>query len=205
MRGPSKARPKKARSGRPWQPHNPAMAAVFSGHPKLVKSKLLALRRLILDTARASEGVGPIDETLKWGQASFLTSESKTGSTIRIDRVKGADAPGCSLLPLSNRLGRNLSHALPGTPLLRQSRDLARRKSEAAQGRAPPLRGAGTDVSPGEAENAVTSCEERRRQDRARRRQATSTSCGLSSASSESTALARRATARRFRRSGARG
>ena len=67
------------------------MAAVFNSYGEPVKTKLLALRKLILDTARATDGVGPIEEALKWGQASFLTSESKSGSTIRIDRAKSAD------------------------------------------------------------------------------------------------------------------
>ena len=52
---------------------------------------MLALRKLILDTARATEGVGALEEALKWGQVSYLTSESKSGSTIRIDRVKSAE------------------------------------------------------------------------------------------------------------------
>lgn len=51
---------------------------------------MLALRRLIFDTARTTEGVGALEEALKWGQVSYLTSESKSGSTIRIDRVKSA-------------------------------------------------------------------------------------------------------------------
>ena len=67
------------------------MAAVLESHPKPIGSKLLALRKLILDTARATEGVGALEEALKWGQVSYLTSESKSGSTIRIDRVKSAD------------------------------------------------------------------------------------------------------------------
>jgi hypothetical protein len=46
------------------------------------------LRRLIIDTARATQGVGALEETLKWGQPSYLTSESKSGSTVRIDQVK---------------------------------------------------------------------------------------------------------------------
>ena len=50
--------------------------------------RLLALRQLILDTARATDGVGALEETLKWGQVSYLTSESRSGSTIRIDQVK---------------------------------------------------------------------------------------------------------------------
>jgi hypothetical protein len=70
---------------------DPAVAALFDTCPKPQKSKLLALRRLILDTARTTEGVGAIEEALKWGQASYLTSETKSGSTVRIDRVKSAD------------------------------------------------------------------------------------------------------------------
>ena len=64
------------------------MAATFSSYPNRVRTGLLALRRLILDTARATDGVGPLEETLKWGQVSYLTTMSKSGSTIRIDRVK---------------------------------------------------------------------------------------------------------------------
>ena len=67
---------------------NPKVAAAFSRYPKRMRTKLLALRRLILDTARTTDGVGPLEETLKWGQVSYLTSESKSGSTIRIDQVK---------------------------------------------------------------------------------------------------------------------
>jgi hypothetical protein len=70
---------------------DPAVAALFDAYPKPQKSKLLALRRLILDTARTTEGVGAIEEALKWGQASYLTSETKSGSTVRIDRVKSAN------------------------------------------------------------------------------------------------------------------
>src|SRR5260370_41951260 len=40
--------------------------------------------------ARATAGVGALEEALKWGQVSYLTSETGSGSTIRIDRVKSA-------------------------------------------------------------------------------------------------------------------
>jgi hypothetical protein len=69
---------------------DPAVDAVFKLYPKPVKAKLLALRRLILDTARVTKGVGALQETLKWGQPSYLTAETKSGSTIRIDQVKSA-------------------------------------------------------------------------------------------------------------------
>ena len=67
---------------------NSAVDAVFSAYPKPVKAKLLALRRLIFDTAKTTKGVGTLQEALKWGQPSYLTTESKSGSTIRIDQVK---------------------------------------------------------------------------------------------------------------------
>ena len=69
---------------------DPAVDAVFNVYPKPVKAKLLALRRLIFDTAKTTQGVGALEEALKWGQPSYLTTESKSGSTIRIDQVKPA-------------------------------------------------------------------------------------------------------------------
>jgi hypothetical protein len=69
---------------------DPAVDAVFSAYPKPLKAKLLALRRLIFDTAKTTKGVGALHETLKWGQPSYLTTATKSGSTIRIDRVKSA-------------------------------------------------------------------------------------------------------------------
>ncbi len=69
---------------------NPAVTAVFDAYPKPLKSRLLALRRLIFDTARTTEGVGALEEALKWGQASYLTTQTKSGSTVRIDQVKSA-------------------------------------------------------------------------------------------------------------------
>ena len=69
---------------------DPAVETVFKSYPKPVKAGLLALRRLIFDTAKATKGVGALQETLKWGQPSYLTTETKSGSTVRIDQVKSA-------------------------------------------------------------------------------------------------------------------
>jgi hypothetical protein len=67
---------------------DPKVGAVFDSYPGPVRAKLLALRRLIFDTAKTTNGVGRLEETLKWGQPSYLTPETRSGSTIRIDRVK---------------------------------------------------------------------------------------------------------------------
>jgi hypothetical protein len=67
------------------------VSAIFDAFPKATRAKLLALRKLIVDTAAKTEGVGELEETLKWGQPSYLTTETKSGSTIRIDGIKGDD------------------------------------------------------------------------------------------------------------------
>ncbi len=68
-----------------------AVDAMFDACPAPARAKLKALRRLILHTARATKGVGRIEEALKWGQPSYLTAETGSGSTIRIDRMKSAN------------------------------------------------------------------------------------------------------------------
>ena len=84
----AKARKIAFSSRKPLKPRKAAVDAVFSAYPSQVRVKLLALRKLIFDTAKTTSGVGALEEALKWGQPSYLTTESKSGSTIRIDQVK---------------------------------------------------------------------------------------------------------------------
>ncbi|MBK8503174.1 MAG: DUF1801 domain-containing protein [Saprospiraceae bacterium] len=61
---------------------NPAVKSKFESYPKDIKGKLNYLRDLILNTASEIEDIHEIEETLKWGEPSYLV---KKGSTIRID------------------------------------------------------------------------------------------------------------------------
>jgi Domain of unknown function (DU1801) len=61
---------------------NPEVKFVFDNYPDSVRNKMFALRELVLETAREIDGITNIEETLKWGEPSYLT---KNGSTIRID------------------------------------------------------------------------------------------------------------------------
>ena len=70
--------------------------AAFAAYPSNVKADLLRLRELIFDTAAATDGVGALQETLKWRQPSYLTPEIRSGSTIRLDHI--AKKPGCYAL-----------------------------------------------------------------------------------------------------------
>ncbi|NJM29729.1 MAG: DUF1801 domain-containing protein [Rhizobiales bacterium] len=65
-------------------------------YPKPVRRKLAELRKLVLSTARDTPGVGRIEEGLRWNQHSFLTSETGSGSTIRIDGIRN-DARKCAI------------------------------------------------------------------------------------------------------------
>jgi hypothetical protein len=66
-----------------------AVAAIFAGYSADLRRQLLVLRELIFDTAAATEGVGKLQETLRWGEPSYLTTESGSGSTVRIN-AKGS-------------------------------------------------------------------------------------------------------------------
>jgi len=57
------------------------VAAKYHSFPEKIGNKLLFLRQLILDTASEMTDVGEIEETLKWGEPSYI---AKFGSTIRI-------------------------------------------------------------------------------------------------------------------------
>ena len=63
---------------------DPIVKDAFEAFPTTVRRKLFALRRLIYETANSTEGVGPITEALKWGQPSYLTEASGSGTTIRL-------------------------------------------------------------------------------------------------------------------------
>ena len=56
----------------------------FGSYPAKIRRKLLALRELIFETGDLTEGVGEIEESLRWGEPAYLTAKSKLGSTIRI-------------------------------------------------------------------------------------------------------------------------
>jgi hypothetical protein len=57
------------------------VAKVFQTYPEEIRGRLLHLRRLILDVAESTTGIGELEETLKWGEPSYLT---KGGSTVRM-------------------------------------------------------------------------------------------------------------------------
>lgn len=64
---------------------NPAVARVFEAYPEGVRDRMLELRDLLFEVAVGLPEVGPIEETLKWGEPAYLTSVTGSGSTVRMD------------------------------------------------------------------------------------------------------------------------
>lgn len=61
-----------------------SVAEVFDGYPDAVRPRMLSLRALILETAGTIPGVGPLEESLRWGEPAYLTPESRSGTTLRL-------------------------------------------------------------------------------------------------------------------------
>lgn len=55
---------------------------IFANYPDMVRDKMQFLRELVIETANETEGINKLEETLKWGEPSYIT---KNGSTLRMD------------------------------------------------------------------------------------------------------------------------
>lgn len=59
-----------------------SVKALIDSYPEKAGQRLRELRELVLEAAAQSEWVNELEETLKWGEPSYL---SKYGSTVRMD------------------------------------------------------------------------------------------------------------------------
>ncbi len=57
----------------------------FNKYPEHIRPLMEELRSLIFKIAKQTTGVGELEETLKWGEPAYLTSKTKSGTTVRID------------------------------------------------------------------------------------------------------------------------
>ncbi|MCF2905120.1 DUF1801 domain-containing protein [Octadecabacter sp. CECT 8868] len=64
-----------------------AVSAAFDDMQDNHRAGLLAIRTLIFEQAHALP-VGRIEETLKWGQPSYATPDTKAGTPIRLGTTK---------------------------------------------------------------------------------------------------------------------
>ena len=67
---------------------DPKVENAYNEFQLAVRKKMLRIRSLIFEVARETEGVGELEETLKWGQPSYLPRKPRIGSAVRIGREK---------------------------------------------------------------------------------------------------------------------
>ncbi|MGI3168270.1 DUF1801 domain-containing protein [Pseudooceanicola sp. C21-150M6] len=63
------------------------VAAAFAAFPPPERATLSRLRDMILEVASDMPEVGPLTETLKWGEPAYLTQATGSGSTLRLGRM----------------------------------------------------------------------------------------------------------------------
>ncbi|MEP0941356.1 MAG: DUF1801 domain-containing protein [Rhizobiaceae bacterium] len=60
------------------------VSAVLDGYERPLRNQLLTCRDLIFQVAADHHAIGPLTETLKWGQPSYLTDTTGAGTTLRL-------------------------------------------------------------------------------------------------------------------------
>jgi hypothetical protein len=76
-------------------PIPPVVAAVYESYPAELRSMLLDIRTWIFEVAAETPGVGSVEESLRWGEPAYLTTATKSGTTIRLGIYKGRDDVAC--------------------------------------------------------------------------------------------------------------
>jgi hypothetical protein len=82
---------------------DPAVKAVFAAYEPTMRARLMALRELIFAAAESAK-VGPLSETLKWGQPAYRPLKTQTGTTVRLDALRGAEGKYALFVPCSTTL-----------------------------------------------------------------------------------------------------
>ncbi len=60
------------------------VTAAIAAYPEPAKSAFLTIRDIVLQAAASQPVIGPLTETLKWGEPAYLTEATNSGSTLRI-------------------------------------------------------------------------------------------------------------------------
>jgi hypothetical protein len=101
----------------------PAMvAAVFAAFPAGVRARLLEVRELIFETAADIDGVGPLTETLKWGEPAYLTQATGSGSTIRLGWFRSSERDCAVLFNCRATLVDDFRERFPGVFVYEKNR-----------------------------------------------------------------------------------
>lgn len=56
----------------------------IAAYPEAAQARFTILRRLIFETADQHPEIGPLTESLKWGEPSYAPKRARTGTAVRI-------------------------------------------------------------------------------------------------------------------------
>jgi hypothetical protein len=98
------------------------VARAFAAFPERVRARLLEVRELIFETAAAIEGVGPLTETLKWGEPAYLTQATCSGSTIRLGWFRSPERDCAVLFNCRTTLVDDFRERFPGVFVYEKNR-----------------------------------------------------------------------------------
>jgi hypothetical protein len=90
------------------------VAGALSVFPDHVRARLLEVRDLVFETAADIEGVGPLTETLKWGEPAYLTEATRSGSTIRLGWFRSSERECAVLFNCRTTLVDDFRERFPG-------------------------------------------------------------------------------------------
>ncbi|MCC1491099.1 DUF1801 domain-containing protein [Cognatishimia sp. F0-27] len=77
--------------GAPSPPFSVPVQNAFDAFPAHSRAPLQALRAMIFETAADMPEIGPVEETLKWGQPAYITPKTRAATTLRLGVPKTAD------------------------------------------------------------------------------------------------------------------
>lgn len=76
----------------PMPAMEPEISQVFEQYPAQIKQALLTIRLWIFEIAGSSDEIGQIEECLKWGEPSYVTHAPKSGTTLRLSKLKSSES-----------------------------------------------------------------------------------------------------------------
>lgn len=98
------------------------VAAAFDAFPVAIGRRLRGIRGLIFKTAARLDGVGPLTETLKWGEPAYLTEASGSGTTIRLGWLRPSESHCAVLFNCKTTLVESMRERFPDEFAYRKNR-----------------------------------------------------------------------------------
>jgi hypothetical protein len=93
---------------------DPAVKAVFASYPQEIGDALLDLRAAIFDVADAVTSIGPIEESLKWGQPAYRPVGARVGTTIRLGPMPNSESEYALFFHCQTTLAEDFEELYPG-------------------------------------------------------------------------------------------